>query len=170
MPYVVQMHGFPGSGKTTLAREIARALQGVVLELDITTDAPIRAGVDPGADGATTYEVHYAFAESLTTMGHSVVLDGAVFRASVETRSRSLASRGDWCMIETVCDDEDERRRRLAARTALPLQATNLGDWRLKSGTAEPRSPRLSIDTQAPLRDCVTQVMAYILAHEPADD
>ena len=166
MPYVVQMHGEPGSGKTTLAKEIARALPGVALELDVTTDALIRVGVDPGEDGASTYEVHYSLATSLLLMGHNVVLDNPVFRERVELRSESLSEFGSWLMIECVCSDEPETARRLASRERLPVQSSVVAEWRQRPGTRAPHSPRLVVDTTGSLKDCVLRALEYITSRE----
>ena len=42
---VVQMHGMPGSGKSTVARELGQRIAAVVLDKDVIKAALLRSGV-----------------------------------------------------------------------------------------------------------------------------
>ena len=65
--------GLPGSGKTTLAREMARELGAVHLRIDSIEVALKRAGVEEMRD--VGYRVAYAVAEDNLKLGRTVVAD-----------------------------------------------------------------------------------------------
>ena len=72
---LVQMSGVPGSGKSTIAREIRMRTGTVVLDLDVRKTAVLESGVDFDSAGHVAYITVLAFARSLLDQGLSVVLD-----------------------------------------------------------------------------------------------
>ena len=122
---VVQMHGEPGSGKSTRrararrADRCGRAGQGC----DQGGAAAVGDGGAQAAAGA--YEVYFAQAARSSPQGHSIVLDNPVFWA----RSRGAGSRSPTragspaILIECVCPDRDEIARRLATRDSAGVAA-----------------------------------------------
>ncbi|TAK55150.1 MAG: ATP-binding protein [Dehalococcoidia bacterium] len=161
---VVQMHGEPGSGKSTVARAIAPRIGAVVLDKDVIKAALLRAGIDEGRAGPAAY---FAQAESIVELGHSLILDNPVFWATVEQRWLAICERANShaVLIECVCGDEAELRRRLTTRDALesqpraPLELT-----RHPGAAATSFQPRLVVDTTRPLAESVDEALAYISA------
>ncbi|HXK33694.1 MAG TPA: AAA family ATPase [Dehalococcoidia bacterium] len=162
---VVQMHGEPGSGKSALARAIAPRIGAVVLDKDVIKSALLRAGIEASLAGGAAYEVYFEMARSLVELGHSVVLDNPVFWPRVEERWLEL-SRAAGCrpiLIECVCGDRDELRRRLTTRDGMASQPREPLDLLRHPGAAATAfEPRLTLDTTRPLDSIAEQAMAYI--------
>ena len=162
---VVQMHGEPGSGKSSVARALAPRIGAVVLDKDVIKAALLRAGIAEAQAGAGAYGAYFAQAESIVGLGHSLILDNPVFWPSVEARWLALCARAGSpaLLIECVCLDAAELRRRLATRAALESQPRVPLDLTRHPGSA-PTSfqPRLVLDTTRPLPGLVDEALAYI--------
>lgn len=162
---VVQMHGEPGSGKSTVAQALGQQLGAVVLDKDVIKAALLRSGIAERDAAAGAYEVYFAQARAFVAAGHSVVLDNPVFWESVERRWLDLAafagSRG--ILIECVCRDRDELVRRLTTREALESQPRVPLDLVRHPGSAATTfEPRLTLDTTRPLAELIDEALAYI--------
>lgn len=166
---VVQMHGIPGSGKSTIARAIGPELGAVVLDKDVIKAALLRTGIPEAEAGASAYEAYFDLAAHLVAMGQSVILDNPVAWASVEARWRAIAAQAGSppIMIECVCADDDELRRRLVTRDALESQP-RVPFVERRAGTITVTCERLIIDTTRPVETCVAEALAYIRAGVPA--
>jgi predicted kinase len=170
MAVVVQMHGEPGSGKSTIAREIGRRLGAVVLDKDVVKDALMRStGLDIWEAGPAAYEVFYAVARGIVAQEHSVILDSPASWPIVHRRSREVADEvgAAYVMIECVCPDRDMLIERLTTRDAMISQPRAPLAQR-PDGVAEPACERLVLDTTRPLAEIVDEAMAYVEAGVPA--
>lgn len=165
MQLVVQMHGEPGSGKSTVARELAPLIRAVVLDKDVTKAALLRSGVDEAAAAGVAYEIHFSQADELVRLGHSVVLDSPVFWPAVERRWLEVARRAGSpaILIECACPDVAERERRLATRAALESQPRERLDLRRHAGAAPTGfQPRVVLDTSRAPRETASEALRYI--------
>ncbi|HEX5478094.1 MAG TPA: ATP-binding protein [Dehalococcoidia bacterium] len=161
------MHGEPGSGKSTVACELGRRLGAVVLDKDVIKSALLSAGIEGAAASRGAYEVYFELARSLVAQGHAVVLDNPVFWPRVEERWLATAALAGSpaILIECVCADRDELRRRLASRTVMASQPREPLDLTRHEGAAPTRfEPRLVLDTTRALEDVVEQALAYVAA------
>jgi predicted kinase len=167
---VLQMHGEPGSGKSTVARAIAPRIAAVVLDKDVIKAALLRSGVPEEQAGPAAYEVYFAQADDLVRLGHSVILDNPVYWPRVEQRWHALADSAGSprILIECVCADRAELERRLATRDALESQPrAPLDLTRHPGSSATVFEPRLTLDTTRPLDDLVGSALAYLRAGVP---
>jgi predicted kinase len=170
MPVVVQMHGEPGSGKSTVAREMGRWLGAVVLDKDIVKDAVMRGlGIDNATAGPPAYEVYWAVARSIVEQGHSLIFDNPAYWPQVQERSREIADSAGaaYVMIECVCPDRGVLIERLASRDGLLSQPREPYRFDLVDGIAQPACERLVLDTTRSLAELVEEAMAYIEAGVP---
>ena len=108
--------GLPGSGKTTLARHLARRLRAAYLRIDSVERAVADATGRPA--GPAGYVVAYRLAEDNLRLGLSVVADSvnplAITRDAWRAAAANAAAR---CVeIEIVCSDPAEHRARVQAR------------------------------------------------------
>ena len=162
---VIQMHGEPGSGKSTVARALGERLGAVVMDKDVIKAALLRAGLAEQRAAAGAYEVFFAQARAFVAAGHSIVLDNPVFWESVEQRWHEIAefAGSPRILIECVCPDRSELVRRLATRHAVESQPREPLDLARHAGAA-PTSyqPRLVLDTTRPLDELVEEAIAYL--------
>jgi predicted kinase len=110
--------GLPGSGKTTIARELARQIGAIHLRIDSIEQAirfcsPDAVGLDEAG-----YQVAYAVAEDNLHVGRTVVADSV--NPLKITRDAWLAvgrhTQAVTVEIEVICSDSREHRARVETR------------------------------------------------------
>jgi len=111
--------GLPGTGKTTLARLVAREFRAVYLRIDTIEQALRSSGALACGVGGAGYIVGYALAEANLRLGQTVVADSVNPLALTRDAWRQAASNAQSRIveIEMVCSDLAEHRRRVETRT-----------------------------------------------------
>jgi predicted kinase len=127
-PTLYIFSGLPGTGKTTLARLLARHMGAVYLRID-TVEQGLRdlCGVKVEGEG---YRLSYRVAADNLNLGHSVVADSCnpIELTRREWRRVAAGAAAAAVDIEVICSDGAEHRRRVEARkTDVPGLA--LPDW-----------------------------------------
>ncbi|MGH3049884.1 MAG: AAA family ATPase [Gaiellaceae bacterium] len=161
--------GLPGVGKTALARAVADRFGATYLRVDAIEVALVRAGIartEP--TGLAAYVVAHAVAEGSLAAGATVVVDAVNPVEEAREGWRDLARRlaKPLRIVEVVCLDESEHRRRVESRTA-DLEGHDLPTWReVQDREYEPwHEPRLTVDTAtASPAECLAQVLDFIAA------
>jgi predicted kinase len=150
MKMLVVFGGLPGTGKTTLARQVAERLGATYLRID-TIEQALRSSLGLGEDlGPAGYDVARAVGEDALGLGQSVVADcvnplpvtRAAWREAAEKAGSPIFE------VEVICSNAAEHRRRVEGReTDVP----NLIPPSWAAVTArdyEPWSePRMQVDT-----------------------
>ena len=117
---LIAFGGLPGTGKTTVARALARRLEAVHVRLDTIEQAMRSCDVLKADVGPAGYVVAYGVAEDNLRIGKIVVAD---------TVNPVQATRDAWLEVarrcgvravevEVICSDSVEHRRRVETRTA----------------------------------------------------
>src|SRR5437899_133164 len=106
--------GLPGTGKSTVARELARELGAVYLRID-SIERAIR--ISPMNDAG--YCVAYAVAEDNLRLGRTVVADSVNPLQVTRDAWIGVANRAQVKAVEVeiICSDAGEHRRRVESRT-----------------------------------------------------
>ena len=172
---IVLMAGLPGTGKTTLARELVRRTQGAGA---ILSKDEIRAALFSPEDVEYSIqqddfvmEVMLEAARFLLqkTPARKVLLDGHTFsrRSQVD---RVLQFAGDldqpWTIIECTCSDESARRRLdLVPDPSHPAHNRTFALYLEVKARFEPITyPKTMISTDQPLEECVKQALGAVTA------
>jgi predicted kinase len=115
---LIVLSGLPGSGKSTVADGLSRALSAPVFSIDPIEASMWRSGLARAQTGIAAYEVAIALAEEHLRLGHSVIADAVNPVEAPRAAWRNLATkyRADLKIIECVCADETIHRRRIEAR------------------------------------------------------
>jgi predicted kinase len=162
---VIQMHGEPGSGKSTIARHLGALLDAIVVDKDVIKAALLRVGIKEKEAAAGAYEVFFAQARAFVDAGHSIILDNPVYWETVERRWLEIcdSASSPRILIECICPDRAELLRRLTTREALESQPREVLNPDRHPGIAETLfEPRLILDTTRPLDDLVAEALVYV--------
>lgn len=170
MTVLIQMHGEPGSGKTTLARALAPRVPAVHLDKDVVMTAIMKVRIPRDLAGPASYETLWDLSRALIEQGRSVIVDSPAYWPIIEERGRGVAraTGAAYMMIETRCDDAIEIERRLREREALASNPRERLDWLAVPGTSEPARERLVIDSRQSVEAMVAEALAYLRTGAPA--
>jgi len=173
-PPLLVVRGLMGTGKTTLAAELANRLGVEHLATDAIRRSTLGASDQPAQYDAgnyapaakqRVYELMFAEADRCLAEGLSVVLDATFLLAAPRTSAIELAGRHNApvLIVECRCPD-DEARRRIAERAARgdspsEARAELLDRQRRDQQPAAPGEPTLVVDTTAPLAQQVEAVL-----------
>jgi predicted kinase len=160
--------GLPGVGKTTIAREVARAIGAVHLRIDTIEYAIRQSSLPKGPIDDAGYCVAYAVAEDNLRLGRMVLGDSVNPLPVTRQAWRGVASRAGVGLIEieVTCSDAREHQRRVESR------GTDFPGWTLEWREVVERDyhpwdrDRVLIDTAgATIADCVDRAVAAIRSH-----
>jgi len=126
---LIVLGGLPGTGKTTIARELVARLPAAYLRIDTIEHALRKAG-ELHEVGPLGYLVAYELAKSNLALGNTVVADCVNPMAVTREAWRDVASSAskELLEVEVVCTDTTEHRRRVESRTA-DISGGRLPDW-----------------------------------------
>ena len=172
-PQLIVFAGMPGTGKSSLARAVARELRAVYLDKDTVKDCTLalaeRMKLDQGPQlaGPLSYELLVDLARDNLSLGLPVVLDSPagyqVFRDRVKGLAR--AAKVELRLIECICTDERLVRQRLESRSQ-DLPAYRARDWNTyqRDMTQFERltERRLVVDTAESLALNLRKVLGYL--------
>jgi predicted kinase len=158
--------GLPGVGKSTLAAQVAAVLPAAVLAVDTVDFTLQRYQVTEPRPGFAAYGVVAALAEVQLQIGHHVIIDAVNPVKTARQLWVDLADRLDVPLrvVEVVCGDDTEHRRRVEARYAA-RDYDGIPDWvRVLERQAEYEpylGPRLVVDTFL-AKEPVPPVVSYL--------
>ncbi len=117
-PLLVVFGGLPGTGKTTIACQLAAETGATFLRIDVIELAIHNSGVVPGDIGPSGYMVAYALAESNLRLGRMVIADSVnpVAASREAWRDTAVSASALLLEVEIICSDSAEHRRRVESR------------------------------------------------------
>lgn len=167
IPLLIVLGGLPGTGKTTIARGIARDLSAVHLRIDTIEHVLHRDAQLPEDLEDLGYRIAYALALDNLRAGHWVVADAVNPIPLTRDAWRSVAEAGRATVveIEVICSDPQVHRRRVEGREA-DIPGARLPTWTEVSTRHyepwEPEPARVDTATASPaasIRQSLTAIM-----------
>lgn len=171
---IIMLAGLPGTGKSALARALAEALAGVILDKD-----EIRAVLFPARRVTyTTDQDDFCLSVMLQTATYllgrrpdePVILDGRTFSRAYQVQlveQHAAHLHVPLVIVECVCSDETARLRLeqdAASGRHLASNRTYALYQSIKARFEPIQAPKLLVTTDQPLSDVVAQCLAYIRA------
>ncbi|GIJ43875.1 adenylyl-sulfate kinase [Virgisporangium aliadipatigenens] len=165
---LVVMSGLPGSGKSTVAQRLGRALPAPVVSVDPIEAALWRAGVDRAQPtGLAAYVAAGAVASDILALEQDVIVDAVNHASQARAQWRGLAARHGLAVrwIEVICSDRALHRRRLESRRR-DIAGFREPTWESvearRAGFLSWEDERLVLDACEPLDANVARALAHL--------
>lgn len=161
---LITLAGLPGTGKTTMARMLAREIGAAHVRIDSIEEAIARSGIS--SVGTAGYVAGYAVAHDQLRAGLTVVADSVNPLPATRDAWADVASAAGAALVEVevVCSDMAEHRRRIEGRHDSETRVRRPQWSDVVARTYEPWDrERLVLDTavRSP-QECVALVLAAV--------
>lgn len=131
MAKLIVFSGLPGTGKSSIARELAKKMGAVWLRIDSIEQAIKDSGIaKDNLVNDAGYLAAHAMAKDNLWLGLDVVADcvNDWILTRDAWRDAGLQADGEIIEVEIVCSDADEHRRRVETRVS-EVPGLHLPDW-----------------------------------------
>ncbi|MEB2298756.1 AAA family ATPase [Lysinibacillus xylanilyticus] len=171
--FFIQMAGFPGSGKSTLSREIAKRTGSIIIDHDIVKSALLNSidefSIDEKLLGKISYNIDWSLVDFHLSQGHNVIFDSPCFYEEMVDIGTILTEKynAKYKYIECYLDDFKEINYRLKNRDRMVSQIAEIKSEAVFNHTLQnskkPSNYRcITVNTRQPLENYIQEVMDYI--------
>ena len=124
MAFLLQMAGFPGSGKTGLAELIASETGAIVIDRDVIKNAMLGFGLEAKILAEVSYNITFELAKKYINGGKSVIVDTPCFYKEIVQRGVRLCegTKVHYKYLECLVPSYEVIQSRLQSRQALNTQ------------------------------------------------
>lgn len=162
----IVMRGYPGTGKSTIARLLATSLHTPLIDRDIIRRVAVDIFGNAAPVGQFSYELLFALAREQLSLGLSVVVDTPLTYRRTYESCLELARTFDTKMLVVHCQCPPEvQKRRLEGRKGQVsnFQITSWEEWeRWKDRYEDFEDHGCIIDTSHPMDESLAKVMRSI--------
>lgn len=174
MMFFLQMSGFPGAGKSTLAKQIAKLTGAVIVDHDVVKSALLNSLNDNSIDhqmaGKVSYDIDWSLVDFYLSQEQSVILDSPCFYTEMVEKGVRLSEKHkvEYKYIECYLNDSKEIKFRLANRDRMVSQIENIAseeafnEWVNNSKRPEGHEC-LRVDSSMPIENNIDDVLNYLM-------
>ena len=160
--------GLPATGKSTVARQLAKVLDAELLRTDIIRKEVIKNPLYTEEEKEQIYRTIFLIADYLIKADVNVIIDGTFYRDRLRNRAREIAKkRGKrFFLIVTRCPEDIVLKRLESRRQNLrsPSDADVDVYYKIKGIFEEIQGEHIEIETGWNIRDAVRDVVKKIKA------
>lgn len=142
---LVQMSGAPGSGKSTTANLLAKAIDAVIIDHDVLKSFFLESDIPFLESGKFAYRFQWVLAEEMIKQGRNIIIDSTCNYEDTLNGGIELARKYsyDYKYIEcrVTIDDIDLLDQRLRKRDPLRSQRTGVASPSLDAIPFGPKNP-----------------------------
>ncbi|PEE40728.1 AAA family ATPase [Bacillus pseudomycoides] len=171
--FFLQMSGFPGSGKSTLSRRIAKSTGAIVIDHDIVKTALLESletrQIETTDAGGISYEIEWALIDFHLSQRHSVILDSPCLYTEMLEKGMKLSKKYNvkYKYVECYLNNIEEINNRLKKRKRMISQIEKVeSEETFKKWLDGSKRPSdftyLIVDSGKPLEDYIDKVMVYM--------
>jgi predicted kinase len=162
----IVMRGFPGTGKSTIARLLAAALHAPLIDRDIIRQMAVHVFGELPQVGQFSYELMFALTREQLSLGLSVVVDTPLtYRTTYEQcKQLALEYQTPMLVVHCICPPEVQKRRLEGRKgNVSAFQITSWEEWeQWKPRFEDYDDEGCTIDTSNPMDDSLAKVMHSI--------
>ncbi|MFJ7934717.1 AAA family ATPase [Sporosarcina sp. NPDC096371] len=171
--FFLQMSGFPGSGKSTLSRIIAKSTDAIIIDHDIVKSAILKSlettQIEANAAGKVAYDIEWSLIDFHLSEGHSVILDSPCFYSEMVERGVKVSEKhhANYKYVECYLNDIEEIQKRLKNRTRMISQIHQVAsEEAFEKWVGNSKRPLdlecLRVDSGKPLDSYIDEVLSYL--------
>lgn len=130
---LIVMRGYPGTGKSTIARAIAKTLHIPLIDRDVIRQVIVNILGNHAEVGHLAYEMIFALASEQLKLGLSLVIDTPLTYYRTYEQARQLAASFHVPMLVVHCQCSPQiQKHRLESRkgTVSEFQITSWEEWK----------------------------------------
>ncbi len=160
------MRGYPGTGKSTIARAVATALHAPLIDRDVIRQTGVAIFGEHPEIGRFAYEMMFALTREQLNVGISVIVDSPLTYRTTYKEIQRIANDAHVPMlvVHCTCSPQVQRQRLESRKGAVSaFQITSWEDWlQWKQRFEQFDDGGYEIDTAHPLADSLAKILDTI--------
>ncbi len=162
---IILMAGLPASGKSTLAKALARKIRATVLRTDLVRKQLFEKPTYSREEKLLVYKVTFLIAEYLARAKVNVILDGTFYKRELRNKVYQIGKKTrtkvfvvECCAPEAVIKERMERRKLRGS-----LSDADFEVYKKISREFEPiQRPHIIVDSSRSIKENVSEVLRRI--------
>ncbi len=163
---IVVFCGLPATGKSFLARHVAKEIDAVHLNTDVVRKEAVENPVYSEEEKKQVYDELFSKARELVSEGKNLVLDGTFYRKGLRDVVEEIASSAEQKVfyIECRCDEKTVKKRlEKRKKKKGASDADNIEIYRLVEEKFEPiEYQHLVVDCKLPEEEKIERVLKWL--------